>query len=140
MSDRLSGPLQNVSRESCGRRFAIHACDRDDRNAAVVPFGKQRADDRLAHGTRLTGARCDVHSQSRSGVHFDNRAGPFFARLSNVDRDDVNPCDIQADHSSGLNRASSPFGMHFVGDVHRSAAGAEIRVAANQHSLTGRRN
>ena len=140
MSNGRSGPLEDVSREPGRRRLSVDTCNRHDRNATVFTFGKQRADDRFTDGPRLSIRRSKVHSQSGSRIDFHDRSRARFARLSNIDCHHVDTGDVESDHSCRFNASRDPIRMHLVGDIHRSPASAEVRVAANEHSLSGRRD
>ncbi len=81
-----------------------------------------------------------MHSQAGSGVDLDDHAPLFFQRASYVRGHDVDAGNIEADDQRRLDRAGRDLRMNAIGNVGRGAAGAQIRVAANQHMRAGRRN
>ena len=113
--------------EPRGRRLAVHAGDRHQRNAAVLAIGKHGVDDRLAHRPRPARRRLQVHPQARAGVHFDHDPALVFQRTGDVQGNDVDAGHVQADHLGRFDRAGGHFGMDQIGHVGRRAAGAQIR-------------
>src|SRR5262249_31053279 len=131
---------ENVSAQPRGRRLAIDAGDRDDRNTSGASFAEHHIDDRVSHRTWSARRRRQVHSQTRSGVDFDNYASLNFQRTRNVTNDHIDTADVEAHCLGSIYRAGRNFWMNEVSDVRRRSARAQIRVATNQHSLAGRRN
>ncbi len=110
--------------EPRGGRLAVHAGDRDDRDAGVIAFGEHQIDDRFAHGMRDAGRRFQMHSQARCGIDFDDHAVLFLQRPADVLRDHIDAGDVETDHLRGLHRPGGDLGMHVLGDVDGRAAGA----------------
>ena len=136
-ADAAAGDGEDVRDESRGGRLAVDAGDGDDRNAAVFVVGEHHVDDRFADGARRAGRGLQVHPQAGAGVDFDDDATLLGERTADVAADDVDAGDVEADRAGGVDGLAGDVGVDDVGDVGRGAAGAEVRVAANEHFVAG---
>ena len=137
---RLTSPAKHVGDEPRRGRLAVHAGHGDDGNPPGFAAREEDVGDRFAHRPRNADRRLQVHPQARGGVHLDDDSSLFAQRAGNVlchhvDAGDVQPHDLGRIHGVGRHGR-----MHALGDVDGRAAGAQIRVAANQHRRAGRRN
>ena len=135
-----AGAREHVGDQPRRRRLAVDAGDGDDRNAAVLSAGKQRFDDRFADRSRRAGRRLQVHPQPGLGVDFDDHAALVVERLADVVGDDVDAGDVEPDHPGRFDGLPRHVGMDPIGDVGRRAAGAQVRVAADEDLAAGGRN
>ena len=139
-ADALASVRGKVRDQPHRGRLAVGAGDRDYRNSPVVAVGEHRRDDRLADRAALAERRRQVHSQAGRRVDFDDPAALRFERFVHVAANHVGPADVEPDRLGSRDHPGSEFRMHIVGHVRRAAAGAQVRVVAQDHAGAVRRN
>ena len=140
MPTRLPADADDVRQQPRGGRFAVDAGDGDDRNAAVLPSGNIMSMIASPTGRGCAFRRRQVHPQSGAGVHFDDHAALLRERAEMSRATTSTPAMSSPTAMRRVDRAARNFGMHLVGDIGRRAAGAQVRVAANEHLGAGGRN
>ena len=110
--DAATGALQDVRDEARGGGLTVHSGDGHDRNTPILAWSEERSDDRLADWPRLAGRRLQVHPQARGGVDFDDHTALRLERTADVDRDHIDPGNVEADDSCSVDGPRGHIGMN----------------------------
>lgn len=104
--------------------------------SAVCTLGINHLNNRIANWPRLSMRWINVHPQTWTCIDFDDGRMLACKWLRYVESNNIDPCDIETDHSRCLDGLSSNIGMNVVGDIGRSSACAQLCIAANGVILT----
>ena len=101
--ERFPGRAHQVSEQPDGGRLSSVASHTDDWNAATLLIGKKHLDNRLAHRSRESNRRIQVHEQARAGIDFHDSSALLLQRLRDVFTNHINatkiqPCCLCGDH------------------------------------------
>ena len=139
-ADAAARAAEDVRDKPRGGRLAVDSRDGDDRDAPVSPGAKSVPTIASPTGRDLPtdGSKCI----RRPGAAFTSTITPAlrFQRAADIEGDDIHAGHVKADDAGRLDRPCRHVGMHQLGDIGRRAAGAQVRIAANQNASAGRRD
>src|SRR5690606_2578805 len=95
----LASETKNVSEQSDGGRLSVGAGHGHDRNAAIFSGGEHGADQRLAHITRLSEGRIQMHAQAGRCIDFYYATRLLGQRLEYIGTDEIDAADIEPHHA-----------------------------------------
>ncbi len=118
--------LEDVGDHPDGRRLAVRAGHRDDRDPGRRAGREQVVDDRLRDVLRLALGRVGVHPEPGGGVDLDDRPAGLADRGGDVRADEVDPGHVQADDPGGRLGDLDVVGVGLDRPVDRRPAGRHV--------------
>src|SRR4029079_19218359 len=101
-ADLVTLPSHDVADHPDGRRLAVRAGHRDDRDPRRATRWEQEIDHGFRDVLRLAFRRVRVHPEPRRGVHLNDGAAGLAHRLVDVRREEVDAGYVEPDAASGL--------------------------------------
>ena len=128
-------------REHSRRRgLAVRPGDSRNRDARRRTGREQHVDDRTTDIARRALARCDVHAEAGTGIHFADGAACLAIRQRDVLGKEIHATDVQPDRADSAYRHFAIVRVDRVGHVDGRTAGRQVRRRPQVNDLVLRRH
>ena len=123
-----------------GRRLAVGAGDRPDRNPRLRAGREQHFQHLAGHIARRAFGRCHMHPKARGRVHLDNRPTDVLVAFRDVRRQEIHAPHIKAHGLDGAFGHVLVVGVADIGHVDGRAAGGQVGGGPQKEGLAFRQH